>query len=153
MTIPVIRDLTIFLIDSALSACLICIGSNDHRKENLLLARQNLYALFPSIYFATEMETEPLDLKNTARFSNQVALFATAMEKEAVVNALKEIEMKAGRRSEDKTAEKIPLDIDLLVYGNEILKPKDLRREYIQKGVEELGTLLAREEVGEWPVE
>ena len=93
MTIPVIRDLTIFLIDSALSACLICIGSNDHRKENLLLARQNLYALFPSIYFATEMETEPLYLKNTARFSNQVALFVTAMEKEAVVNALKEIEM------------------------------------------------------------
>ena len=124
MTIPVIRDLTIFLIDSALSACLICIGSNDHRKENLLLARQNLYALFPSIYFATEMETEPLYLKNTARFSNQVALFVTAMEKEAVVNALKEI-----------------------------LKPKDLRREYIQKGVEELGTLLAREEVGEWPRE
>ena len=144
MTIPVIRDLTIFLIDSALSACLICIGSNDHRKENLLLARQNLYALFPSIYFATEMETEPL---------YQVALFVTAMEKEAVVNALKEIEMKAGRRPEDKTAEKIPLDIDLLVYGNEILKPKDLRREYIQKGVEELGTLLAREEVGEWPRE
>lgn len=141
------------LIDSALSACLICIGSNDHRKENLLLARQNLYALFPSIYFATEMETEPLYLKNTARFSNQVALFVTAMEKDAVVNALKEIEMKAGRRPEDKTAEKIPLDIDLLVYGNEILKPKDLRREYIQKGVEELGTLLAREEVGEWPVE
>ena len=153
MTIPVIRDLTIFLIDSALSACLICIGSNDHRKENLLLARQNLYALFPSIYFATEMETAPLYLKNTARFSNQVALFVTAMEKEAVVNALKEIEMKAGRRPEDKTAEKIPLDIDLLVYGNEILKPKDLRREYIQKGVEELGTLLAREEVGEWPRE
>ena len=58
-----------------------------------------------------------------------------------------------GRRPEDKTAEKIPLDIDLLVYGNEILKPKDLRREYIQKGVEELGTLLAREEVGEWPRE
>ena len=109
MTIPVIRDLTIFLIDSALSACLICIGSNDHRKENLLLARQNLYALFPSIYFATEMETEPLYLKNTARFSNQVALFVTAMEKEAVVNALKEIEMKAGRRPEDKTEEKIPL--------------------------------------------
>jgi len=39
------------------------------------------------------------------------------------------------------------------VYGNEILKPKDLRREYIQKGVEELGTLLAREEVGECPRE
>ena len=52
-----------------MSACLICIGSNDHRKENFLLARQNLYALFPSIYFATEMETEPLYLKNTARFS------------------------------------------------------------------------------------
>ena len=68
-------------------------------------------------------------------------MFVTEMEKEAIVNALKRIEIKAGRRPEDKTAEKVPLDIDLLVYGNEILKPKDMERTYIRKGVEELKML------------
>lgn len=145
MTIPEIRDLTIFSIDSGLNTCLICIGSNYHRKESLLLARRNLQALFPSICFATEMETEPLYLKNTALFSNQVASFSTAMEKQTIVNALKEIEIKAGRRPEDKTTEKVLLDIDLLMYGNEILKPKDMERAYIRKGVEELKTLVTRE--------
>lgn len=87
------------------------------------------------------METEPLHIRNTALFSNQVAMFVTEMEKEAIVNALKRIEIKAGRRPEDKAAEKVPLDIDLLVYGNEILKPKDMERTYIRKGVEELKML------------
>lgn len=91
------------------------------------------------------METEPLYLKNTALFSNQVASFSTAMEKQTIVNALKEIEIKAGRRPEDKTTEKVLLDIDLLMYGNEILKPKDMERAYIRKGVEELKTLVTRE--------
>ena len=87
------------------------------------------------------METEPLHVRNTALFSNQVAMFATDMEKEDIVSALKRIEIKAGRRPEDKVAEKIPLDIDLLGYGNEILRPKDMERTYIRKGVEELKTL------------
>ena len=37
-------------------SCLICIGSNYNRKENLLLARRRLTALFPSIRFTGEQD-------------------------------------------------------------------------------------------------
>ena len=95
--------------------CIICIGSNYNRKENLLLARKRLADLFPSIRFTTERETQPLFFRSPALFSNQVALFFSEAEEE-----------------------KVCLDIDLLSFDDRVLKPEDLKREYIVKGLEEL---------------
>ena len=104
--------------------CIICIGSNYNRKENLLLARKRLADLFPSIRFTTERETQPL--------------FFSEAEEEKVKKELKAIEKCAGRRPEDKKEEKVCLDIDLLSFDDRVLKPEDLKREYIVKGLEEL---------------
>ena len=95
--------------------CIICIGSNYNRKENLLLARKRLADLFPSIRFTTERETQPLFFRSPALFSNQVELFFSEAEEE-----------------------KVCLDIDLLFFDDRVLKPEDLKREYIVKGLEEL---------------
>jgi len=119
-------------------SCLICIGSNYNRKENLLLARRRLTALFPSIRFTGEQETRPLFFRNPALFSNQVARFYTDADAERGVEELKTIEKEAGREKEDKKREKVCLDIDLLVFDNRVLKPEDLKRDYILKGLEEL---------------
>ena len=119
-------------------SCLICIGSNYNRKENLLLARRRLTALFPSIRFTGEQETRPLFFRNPALFSNQVAPLFTDAGAERVVKELKTIEKEAGREKEDKKREKVCLDIDLLVFDNRVLKPEDLKRDYILKGLEEL---------------
>ena len=119
-------------------SCLICIGSNYNRKENLLLARRRLTSLFPSIRFTGEQETRPLFFRNPALFSNQVARFYTDADAERVVKELKTIEKEAGREKEDKKREKVCLDIDLLVFDNRVLKPEDLKRDYILKGLEEL---------------
>lgn len=118
--------------------CHICIGSNYHRKENMQLAQKRLGELFPLICFAKERETEPLSLRNRSLFSNQVACFYTDMDKNAVVDNLKRIEAEAGRKPEDKVWERISLDIDLLSYGDCILKPEDLKRDYIVEALVEL---------------
>ena len=119
-------------------SCLICIGSNYNRKENLLLARRRLTALFPSIRFTGEQETRPLFFRNPALISHQVARFDTDADAERGVKELKTIEKEAGREKEDKKREKVCLDIDLLVFDNRVLKPEDLKRDYILKGLEEL---------------
>lgn len=118
--------------------CHICIGSNYHREENMQFAHRRLVELFPLICFSKERETQPLSLRNRALFSNQVACFYTDMDKDDIVGNLKRIEAEAGRRPEDKDRERISLDIDLLSYGNYILKPEDLERDYIRKGLKEL---------------
>ena len=74
--------------------CIICIGSNYNRKENLLLARKRLADLFPSIRFTTERETQPLFFRSPALFSNQVALFFSEAEEEKVKKELKAEDLK-----------------------------------------------------------
>ena len=118
--------------------CLICIGSNHNRKENLLLAQRKLTDLFPGIHFTSEQETDPLFVKNPAKFSNQLAVFFVDQAEKEVRRNLKAIEAAAGRQPADKQQEKISLDIDLLTYDGRILKPDDLTRAYVVKGLEEL---------------
>ena len=73
--------------------CIICIGSNYHKRENLAFARHKLSELFTSICFAPEQETKPLYFKNQTLFSNQVAVFFSDKREEEVINILKEIEV------------------------------------------------------------
>lgn len=117
---------------------IICIGSNYNREENLLLAQKQLTALFPSIRFADAEETKPFLFHNPAPFINQVARFDTEANTEQVKSQLKAIENLAGRRPEDKINGKVVLDIDLLMCDSTVLKPNDLERDYIARGIEQL---------------
>lgn len=103
--------------------CLICIGSNYEREKNAAFARERLIQLFPSIRFGMEQETQPCCISNPALFTNQLALFSTDCDKNSVIDSLKEIEKEAGRLPEDKYRGKVVLDIDLIKYDNEVLKP------------------------------
>lgn len=116
----------------------ISIGSNEHRRENMALARQRLSALFPDIRYSTEEETAPLFLRRSALFSNQVARFTSDAPAAAVTRLLKAIEREAGRRPEDKAQEIVRLDLDLLAGGDTPYKPQDLERDYVRRGIEEL---------------
>lgn len=120
----------------------ICIGSNYNREINLLLARKQLTALFPSIRFADEEETEPFLLSNPALFSNQVGRFRSDEEPEQVKAKLKAIEQLAGRLPEDKAIERVVLDIDLLMHDDVVLKPRDMEREYVKRGIKNLNRWL-----------
>lgn len=123
---------------SAQHRCIISIGSNFRRDENLDFARRKLEECFPSIYFAPEQETKPLFFKNQALFSDQIAAFFSEKGEEQVIEILKEIECSAGRKPEDKEEEKVCLDIDLLSYDNRILKPEDWERSYVQQSLSSL---------------
>lgn len=119
------------------TSCLICLGSNYHREENFMLAHRQLDALFPDIHFAKVQETQPIGLQNPAVFFNQLGCFCTDMSMEKVIEVLKSIEREAGRKPEDKAIERVCLDIDLLTYGECVLKPEDLKRDYIVEGLSE----------------
>lgn len=116
----------------------ICIGSNEQRRDNLILARKRLKELFPDICFAKEEETKPLCCKRTAPFANQVARFRSDCPAEEVNALLKAIEREAGRKPEEKAREIIRLDIDLLACDAKVFKPEDMQREYVQKGLSQL---------------
>lgn len=118
--------------------CLICIGTNTNKEENIKLANRELKELFPDIVFGKRMVTTPLYFKsNMEMFINQVCLFHSAMTVKEIKIYLRSIEIQAGRLPSDKEKELVKLDIDLLMYDNEIIKPKDMVRDYIQQGIKD----------------
>lgn len=116
----------------------ICIGSNEHRRDNLALARKRLAELFPDIRFSAEADTKPLLLRRQALFANQVARFMSDYDAGEVMFRLKDIEREAGRTPEEKKREIVRLDIDLLSCDGKVYKPEDLKRDYVVRGLEEL---------------
>lgn len=123
-------------------ACILSIGSNEQPKQHICLAQRMLKERFAGIRFSAEQETEPLYLANPARFINQVALFETELSQVAIRQILKEIERCSGRLPEDKQREIVRLDIDLLTYGDALLKPEDREREYVVAGMRELNLVI-----------
>lgn len=119
-------------------SCLLCLGSNFDRHIHLANAREALKALFTDIRFSTEMETEAIGGRFLSPFSNQTAQFTTSLPADEVRALLKGIEKENGRLKEDKAQGIVKLDIDLLMYGNEVLKPEDMERDFVKKGLEEL---------------
>lgn len=115
--------------------CLLCMGSNTDRSAQLSVARKALCATFPDIRFGEMMETEAIGSGFHSPFSNQLAKFSTTLSPDSVHDLFKELERQSGRVPEDKALGVVKLDIDLLVFDNEVLKPEDMKREYVRKGM------------------
>lgn len=119
-------------------SCLLCLGSNFERQLRMDNARKALTELLPGILFSAEMETEAIGSGVRSPFSNQVAKLETDYTLDQLRPLLKNIEALNGRNPEDKEQGIVKLDIDILVYDQEVLKPADLARDYVQEGLNAL---------------
>lgn len=115
--------------------CLLCLGSNTNLTICLSEARKALRTAFPGIRFGETIETAALGQGFLSPFSNQLATFTTTLSFESVRATLKELERRSGRTHEDKARGIVKLDIDLLMFDERILKPEDMKREYVRKGL------------------
>lgn len=102
--------------------CTLCLGSNTDAEKNLEKARTMLTGLLPDIHWAEARWTEPVDFPHPALFLNQTAFFDTHMLCDELRQRFKDIERQCGRLPEDKAQGIVRIDIDLLTYGNHILK-------------------------------
>ncbi len=119
---------------------IVSIGSNSDRTKNVRQTIEVLKKTYPDAEFSSPEITEPIALpEGTKPFMNLVGLIHTELSKDQFVEKLKEIEAFIGRNKEDEEEGIIAIDIDLLEWNDEILKPKDLIRPFIVNGLEELG--------------
>ena len=121
-----------------LHTCLLCLGSNLDGAIRLSAARSALRSHFPDIRFSQELVTEAIGSGFLSPFHNQVARFETPQDAESIRTLLKSIEQAQGRLPEDKAQGIVKLDIDLLMIDDQVLKPKDMEREFVKQGMEEL---------------
>ena len=111
---------------------ILCLGSNWDCESNIHSADELLREYFCPIHFSVPVYTEPVGLPASGLFLNQAVVAYTDSCLEEVRRSLKEMEKVLGRMPDSKEKGQIPIDIDLLLLNNEILKPADWEKEYVQ---------------------
>ncbi len=117
----------------SMSTILLSIGSNIFAKTNIDKAKRMLTRLFPDIVFSQPILTEPEDKKYSFLFRNVLAKAETDMSPGEVIDKIKQTERAVGRSPKDKYSGKVIIDIDLIQYNNNILRPDDFERNYVQQ--------------------
>lgn len=85
-----------------------------------------------SIYSTGDCHGGPRD------YYNAVVKGRTFMENEVLDLMCKEFELNHGRTPEARNQGDVPIDIDVVVYDNEIIRPNDFRRDFFQIGYQQI---------------
>lgn len=110
---------------------LLSIGTNSDACSNMKQAKNLLLSYFQNIKFTSTLKTEAYGENYTEPFLNSLAFFETEKKKDEVEWLLKLIEKKMGRKPSHKSEGRIIIDIDLIKWNNEVLKPNDLKQDYM----------------------
>lgn len=114
-----------------MNKALLSIGTNEDRESNLSLCHQFLNNIFTDISYSDTSVTMPYGTTYKNDFLNQLAVIYTDRDKDEVIRLLKSIEKDMGRNEADKENGIVKIDIDLVIWNNNVLKPEDFTRSYI----------------------
>lgn len=114
-----------------MNKALLSIGTNEDRDRNLDLCHQLLEKQFLAITYSKTSMTVPYGNSYKSDFLNQLAFIYTDKEKDEVVSLLKSIEKEIGRSNGDKEKGIVKIDVDLIVWNEEVVKPTDISRSYV----------------------
>lgn len=112
---------------------IISIGSNYNQKENISFAKKKLAGMLgEQTSFTRDMWTEPVGIQSE-KFINCICISTTRHTLLQLTKAFKQLEKKCERSKKNDLISKIPLDIDILLYGNQRYHEKDWERQYIEE--------------------
>ena len=98
----------------------VSLGSNLERESNIRAAVRAIKALYPNAVFSAVFESAAVGFEGPA-FYNLAAAFETDLEIAELVLQLREIEAQQGRVRIGESMGSREMDIDVLLYGDEIL--------------------------------
>ncbi len=104
------------------------IGSNlGNRKMNILKALKLMEKEIKIDKISSFIETEPEEGVKGGEFLNGVISGRTSLTPENLLAFLKEIEVKIGRPSNHPRRDARLIDLDIIFYGNKIIKKRNLK--------------------------
>ena len=98
----------------------VSLGSNLDRESNIRAAVGAIKALYPNAVFSAVFESAAVGFEGPA-FYNLAAAFETDLEIAELVLQLRDIEAQQGRVRIGESMGSREMDIDVLLYGDEIL--------------------------------
>lgn len=71
-------------------------------------------------------------------YLNQVIVSHTSLDYDELLSFTKQLELNLGRRPQHKAQGIVPIDIDIVIYDEEVMRPLDYDSAYFNRGLEEL---------------
>ena len=117
---------------------IISIGSNIEPEKNVQTALRELEALFGNLTKSKFIYTKPLLYPDQADFLNGAVLLETELNIKELKSCLKKLENKQGRiRTANKNGPRT-IDLDILLFDDNIADPDYYKRNFLQEFVREL---------------
>ena len=114
------------------------IGSNSGNREYQMSQIVTLLNdLFNNISVSDIYETPAINGKD-APYLNGVIIGHTSMDLDEAIKTLKELERNQGRTLELKSQGIVPIDIDIVIWNNEIVRMRDYEQDYFLRGYQQL---------------
>lgn len=128
--------------DSTSKLFIISLGSNlgySEAEDNLLKAEFFLRSLLgPEIQFSSHYQTDGVGSGFGKKYLNSVCIGYTDLTFLQIKSELKQFELDCGRSLETRNRGIVPIDLDLLQLGDEVYKQKDLKKDFVTRGLKEI---------------
>ena len=110
---------------------LISIGSNVDASRNVAEAVRLLSQLIDDVHVSEIISTKPFGEHYKNDFNNCLVRGETSLPVADLEQKLKQIEQSFGRTAASKQSGLVPLDLDILQYGEEKFHLRDWHRPYV----------------------
>ena len=120
---------------------LLSLGSNlawDEAVRMLEGVRAPLTLLCPGMRFSSIYATAA-EGHSTGTYANCMAVAETPTDLATLEQACKRLEAELGRTDETRRRGLVPIDIDVVRYGDTVVRPTNFAHTYMRRGLEELG--------------
>jgi 2-amino-4-hydroxy-6-hydroxymethyldihydropteridine diphosphokinase len=117
---------------------ILSLAANRYQKSNLARARLCLGEVLSDISYTSEQWTNPMGGTRRELYLNQLATGYTTLAMEELIQRFKAIECDFGRTPQKRQLGIVPIDIDILQYGEKRLHERDWDRPYITSLMQEL---------------
>lgn len=119
-----------------MNSALISLGANTPDKEHRLTNAINAIERIATITARSPIyHSEAEGHKKSAPYANALLQIATNTDFDTLHDTFKLWERQAGRTPQSKLQGEIPLDIDIVVWNDNILRQSDLQYDFMQQGM------------------
>lgn len=106
--------------------CFVSVGSNVEKEKNIVAGLNSLRETFSNLLISPIYETEAVGFAGD-NFYNLVVSFESDFSAREIFETLRELEFKHGRVKNSQKFSPRTLDLDLLLYGDEIIENATLK--------------------------
>lgn len=116
---------------------ILALGTNVNQERNMKQVRRLLVDTWPDMKFTTQKWTQPIGMASDL-FYNCLAYTEVEETLEELTEKVKNMEQICGDTRAERSLNRIQMDIDILLYGDNKLHIDDWQRDYVQELMNEI---------------